>query len=133
MDFEYIKVIKSDLDDIDKAVSYVLEKLSSVIRNEEIMFNIRIVINEIVINSYEHGNKCNREKGINLKFCVNMDCIHINVKDEGDGINYIFNENRDINMTTSGRGLRIVEHLVDELEINNNEIRAKIKCETNDI
>lgn len=62
MDFEYIKVIKSDLDDIDKAVSYVLEKLSSVIRNEEIMFNIRIVINEIVINSYEHGNKCNREK-----------------------------------------------------------------------
>ena len=133
MDFEYIKVIKSDLDDIDKAVSYVLEKLSSVIRNEEIMFNIRIVINEIVINSYEHGNKCNREKGINLKVCVIMDCIHINVKDEGDGINYIFNENRDINMTTSGRGLRIVEHLVDELEINNNEIRAKIKCETNDI
>ena len=133
MDFEYIKVIKSDLDDIDKAGSYVLEKLSSVIRNEEIMFNIRIVINEIVINSYEHGNKCNREKGINLKVCVNMDCIHINVKDEGDGINYIFNENRDINMTTSGRGLRIVEHLVDELEINNNEIRAKIKCETNDI
>lgn len=133
MDFEYIKVIKSDLDDIDKAVSYVLEKLSSVIRNEEIMFNIRIVINEIVINSYEHGNKCNRGKGINLKVCVNMDCIHINVKDEGDGINYIFNENRDINMTTSGRGLRIVEHLVDELEINNNEIRAKIKCETNDI
>lgn len=133
MDFEYIKVIKSDLDDIDKAVSYVLEKLSSVIRNEEIMFNIRIVINEIVINSYEHGNKCNREKGINLKVCVNIDCIHINVKDEGDGINYIFNENRDINMTTSGRGLRIVEHLVDELEINNNEIRAKIKCETNDI
>ena len=66
MDFEYIKVIKSDLDDIDKAVSYVLEKLSSVIRNEEIMFNIRIVINEIVINSYEQGNKCNREKGINL-------------------------------------------------------------------
>ena len=101
--------------------------------NEEIMFNIRIVINEIVINSYEHGNKCNREKGINLKVCVNMDCIHINVKDEGDGINYIFNENRDINMTTSGRGLRIVEHLVDELEINNNEIRAKIKCETSDI
>ena len=133
MDFEYIKVIKSDLDDIDKAVSYVLEKLSSVIRNEEIMFNIRIVINEIVINSYEHGNKCNREKGINLKVCVNMDCIHINVKDEGDGINYIFNENRDINMTTSGRGLRIVEHLVDALEINNNEIRAKIKCETSDI
>lgn len=133
MDFEYIKVIKSDLDDIDKAVSYVLEKLSSVIRNEEIMFNIRIVINEIVINSYEHGNKCNREKEINLKVCVNMDCIHINVKDEGDGINYIFNENRDINMTTSGRGLRIVEHLVDELEINNNEIRAKIKCETSDI
>ena len=133
MDFEYIKVIKSDLDDIDKAVSYVLEKLSSVIRNEEIMFNIRIVINEIVINSYEHGNKCNREKGINLKVCVNIDCIHINVKDEGDGINYIFNENRDINMTTSGRGLRIVKQLVDELEINNNEISAKIKCETSDI
>lgn len=133
MDFEYVKVIKSDLDDIDEAVSFVLGKLSSVIRDEELMFNIRIVINEIVINSYEHGNKYNKEKGINLKVCVNMDCIHINVKDEGDGINYIFNENKDINTTTSGRGLRIVEHLVDELEINNNEISAKIKCETDDI
>ena len=129
MDFEYVKVIKSDLDDIDEAVSFILGKLSSVIRDEDLMFNIRIVINEIVINSYEHGNKCNKEKGINLKVCVNMDCIHINVKDEGDGINYIFNENKDINTTTSGRGLRIVKHLVDELEINNNEISAKIKCE----
>ena len=112
---------------------FLLGKLSSVIRDEELMFNIRIVINEIVINSYEHGNKCNKEKGINLKVCVNMDCIHINVKDEGDGINYIFNENKDINTTTSGRGLRIVKHLVDELEINNNEISAKIKCETDDV
>ena len=133
MDFEYVKVIKSDLDDIDEAVSFILGKLSSVIRDEELMFNIRIVINEIVINSYEHGNKCNKENGINLKVCVNMDCIHINVKDEGDGINYIFNENKDINTTTSGRGLRIVKHLVDELEINNNEISAKIKCETDDV
>ena len=127
MDFEYVKVIKSDLVDIDEAVTYVLNKLSSVIRDEEVMFNIRLVINEIVINSYEHGNKCNKEKGINLKICVNMDCIHINVKDEGDGINYIFNEGKDINMTTSGRGLRIVKHLVDELQIDNNEITATIK------
>ena len=112
MDFEYAKIIKSDLNDIDDAVSFVLNKLSSVVRDEELMFNIRIVINEIVINSYEHGNKCNR--------------------DEGDGINYIFNENGDINMTTSGRGLRIVKHLVDELEINNNEVSAKIKCDNLD-
>ena len=62
MDFEYVKVIKSDLDDIDEAVSFILGKLSSVIRDEELMFNIRIVINEIVINSYEHGNKCNNSK-----------------------------------------------------------------------
>ena len=45
MDFEYIKVIKSDLDDIDEAVSFILDKLSSVIRDEELMFNIRFVIN----------------------------------------------------------------------------------------
>ena len=35
-------------------------------------------------------------------------------------------------MTTSGRGLRIVKHLVDELEINNNEVSAKIKCDNLD-
>ena len=127
MDFEYAKVIKSNLQDIDEAVSFILKKLSNVIRDEELMFNVRLVINEIVINSYEHGNKCCKEKGINLKVCLNMDCIHINVKDEGDGINYIFNENEIMNMTTSGRGLRIVKNLVDELEINNNEIIAKIR------
>ena len=64
MDFEYVKVIKSDLDDIDEAVSFVLGKLSSVIRDEELMFNIRIVINEIVINSYEHGNKWDKLKSL---------------------------------------------------------------------
>ena len=68
MDFEYAKIIKSDLNDIDDAVSFVLDKLSSVVRDEELMFNIRIVINEIVINSYEHGNKCNREKGIQIAY-----------------------------------------------------------------
>lgn len=130
MDFEYKKVIKSDLKDIDQAVSFVLRKLSDVIRDEEIMFNIRLVINEIVINSYEHGNKCCKTKGIKLKVCVNMDCIYINVKDEGEGINYIFNENENMNMTTSGRGLRIVKNLVDELNINNNEISATIKTKT---
>ena len=33
MDFEYVKVIKSDLDDIDEAVSFILGKLSSGIRD----------------------------------------------------------------------------------------------------
>lgn len=126
MDFEYAKVIKSDLSDIDSAVSLLLNELSNVVRDEEMMFDIRLVINEIVINSYEHGNKCNKEKGIDIKVCVNMDCIHIKVKDEGDGINYVFNEDGKINLTTSGRGLRIVKNLVDKLEINSNEISAVI-------
>lgn len=61
MDFNS-KVIKSDLSDIDLAVSLLLNELSNVVRDEEMMFDIRLVINEIVINSYEHGNKCNKEK-----------------------------------------------------------------------
>lgn len=127
MDFEYSKTIKSDLNDIDDAVTNVLNKLSEVIKDEELMFDVRLVINEIVINSYEHGNKCDIQKGINLRVCVNLDCIEINVQDEGDGINYIFNEDGNINMTTSGRGLSIVKKLVHSLEIDKNRVNAILK------
>lgn len=127
MDFEYSKTIRSDLKDIDDAVTNVLNKLSEVIKDEELMFDVRLVINEIVINSYEHGNKCDIQKGINLRVCVNLDCIEINVQDEGDGINYIFNEDGNINMTTSGRGLSIVSKLVDSLEIDRNRVNAILK------
>lgn len=127
MDFEYTKVIQSDLKDIDDAVSNLLMKLSDVIKDEELMFDVRLIINEIVINSYEHGNKCDKQKGIYLRVCVNMDCIEINVKDEGDGINYIFNEDGNINMTTSGRGLSIVKKLVHVLEIDKNTVNAIIR------
>lgn len=127
MDFEYSKTIRSDLKDIDDAVTNVLNKLSEVIKDEELMFDVRLVINEIVINSYEHGNKCDIQKGIHLRVCVNLDCIEINVQDEGDGINYIFNEDGNINMTTSGRGLSIVSKLVHSLEIDKNRVNAILK------
>ena len=58
---------------------------------------------------------------------------HPKIAEDWDNVGLLIgDENRDINTTTSGRGLRIVKHLVDELEINNNEITAKIKCEGND-
>ena len=92
--------------------------------DEDLIFKIRLILDELIINSYEHGNRCQYDKIIDTTFIVDDDCCLIKVKDEGEGIDYLY-ENDGLN--DHGRGIKLVYSLADDLIIKDNIIIALVK------
>ena len=60
--FRYEGSACSDLDDIKTFIQGVLNKLKNILEDEDLMFDLRLILNELVINSVIHGNRCNKRK-----------------------------------------------------------------------
>ena len=124
MQYTYKNKIFGDVDDITEVVCEILRHISSR-TSENIRFDIRLILNELLINCHEHGNKKSREKAIDLYFNINPKEIKIIVEDEGTGI--ILKEPcKDHLLRPDGRGLKIVEALVDEIDIHKNRVKCVI-------
>ena len=52
------------------------------------MFDIRLILNELIINSVVHGNEFNRNKCVNLCLEVVGNTIRIEVADRRKGIDF---------------------------------------------
>lgn len=124
MQYTYKNKIFGDIDDITDVVSEILRHISAS-TSENTCFDIRLILNELLINCHEHGNKKSREKAIDLYFNMNAKEIKIIVKDEGAGI-VIKEPCKDHLLRADGRGLKIVTALVDEIEINKNRVKCVI-------
>lgn len=124
MQYTYKNRIFGDIDDITKAVGEILQNISSE-TSENVCFDIRLILNELLINCHEHGNKRSREKAIDLYFDINSKEAKIIVKDEGAGI-VIKEPCKNHLLRSDGRGLKIVKALTDELEINKNKVKCVI-------
>ena len=89
--------------------------------DDDIIFKIRLVLDELITNSYKHGNQKKYEKMIDIIMLLDRNYCMIKVKDEGDGINYT-NEG-DI-LSDHGRGIKLVYNLADNLIVQDNIISA---------
>ena len=129
MQYIYDHKISSDLNIINSAIKNILLDTRRML-DEDLFFDFRLVLNELLINCYEHGNKCDCDKKILLKLKIDNKEIKILVQDEGSGVacrrKYNAEEKRP-----DGRGLIIVESLVDDINYDNNKIRCKIKLTPN--
>ena len=75
--------ISSDLKSVKILIDEILSDLNSVIKIEEILFDIRLILNELVINSVVHGNQLDENRFINVCIEADESSISIFVKDEG--------------------------------------------------
>lgn len=116
--------ISSEISHIKPFVKGALKKLYKFIDNEDIMFDIKLILNELIANGIFHGNTCLDSKVVNLSLKIKDDKIIIEVKDEGKGINYDFQSYNPLDLKCCGRGLVLVKGLSDELLINDNRIVA---------
>ena len=116
--------VESDLDSVKTFLKTVLEKLNFYIDDEDSFFDIKLILNELVVNGVIHGNKENSEKKVFLDVTLDDKGIIINVRDEGKGIDYDVSSYKVEDMKCSGRGLVLVEALSDNLILRNNEIIA---------
>ncbi len=124
MDYTYKGSISSDLDLVKNFVENILEKLKKIIDDKDTIFDIKLIMNELIINGIFHGNKYVQSKIVQVKIEVKEDKIIIHVRDEGTGIHYDFESYNPNDLMCSGLGLVLVEVLSDELILDKNMITA---------
>lgn len=122
--FRFQGSVCSDLDDIRVFIKNVLNKLEDFIEDKDLMFDIRLILNELIINSVVHGNEFNRNKCVNLCLEVVGNTIRIEVADEGKGIDFNISSYDPEELKCCGRGLVIVDGLSDEMYFDNNKVVA---------
>lgn len=124
MYFIYKGSVCSDLDEIKSFIQNILNKLKNIIDDEDLMFDIKLILNELIINSVIHGNQSNRCKCVKLQLEVIGDSLRIEVSDEGSGVNFDISSYNPEELKCCGRGLVIVNGLSDEFTIERNKVVA---------
>lgn len=124
--YEYSGTIISDLAIIKCFLEEILNEVHCYIDNDDLMFDIKLILNELVVNSALHGNKLKPTKKIKIELEIRDEFIKIIVEDEGRGINYDLKNYNPANLNCtgncSGRGLILVHGLSDEFIIDKNRI-----------
>lgn len=124
MDFNYYGSVCSDLHTVKEFLDELILKLTGIINNKETIFDIKLILNELVINGAMHGNNCLDSKCVSLSLELVGNKITIEVKDEGTGINFNIDEYNPGDLLYGGRGLVLVNGLSDELYIDKNRVVA---------
>ncbi len=119
--------ITSNINSISSAVLDVMQYLddSCMVIKERTIFEVRVILNELLINSIVHGNKRNPNKKIMIRVGISVDGLFfIFVEDEGAGYNFKEYINKNVStheiseMTENGRGIMIIENLCDKIKFN---------------
>lgn len=111
---------------IDDIVLFIEEYMG--ILPEEFLFEIKVILNELIINAMKHGNKGDKNKLVNIiTGLYEKDYIYIIIEDQGEGCNYDYFLNRTVCLEElsdpcflkeTGRGILIVKSLCDKLKFN---------------
>lgn len=128
-DFEYQQMaIESDA----KSTVAAAEFFGNLARNNPACgldpFEVMMIIDEVVMNAIEHGNKFDPEKKVFLSYVFNDYKFELTIRDEGEGfvVNNVFATHEKLSLYDKrGRGILIIKNLVDRIEYNKegNEVR----------
>lgn len=134
------KTFPACVDNMFDVVGEVISKLQiSLISSEDIdLFNIKVILNELLVNSIKHGCKCDTNKAVSINCLLREDGrLVLRISDEGSGYDYcniIKQEACDVfsldnNLKECGRGILIVKSLCEDLSFNSkgNVIEAVVK------
>lgn len=122
MSFKLNGQVCSDLCIIKDFIQDILNKLEKIVSDETVMFDVKLILNELVANGVIHGNDFDKDKLVRLYLEVIEDTIRIEVTDEGEGFSYDLSTYNPLDLKCSGRGLIIVKGLSDEFYIDDNRI-----------
>lgn len=122
MNFKTKMKINSNLIEIKKQVEKLLEQITGFIIKEDLLMEVRLILNELIINSAIHGNKLNEDKKVTLDLEIDNKHMKLLVKDEGEGFVYDKTRYNPQELKESGRGLVIVDGLSDEFCVDNNTV-----------
>lgn len=123
MVFSYTGNIKSEIASVHQLMDTLMQALRKRL-SEDDLFDLRLILSELMINSCEHGNQNDCRKMVSVDLLITPELIDVTVWDEGRGFQYTQNT-AFRNMSCSGRGLRLVEALCDEIQIQNTMVHCR--------
>ncbi|MDO5027366.1 MAG: ATP-binding protein [Tissierellia bacterium] len=124
MFYRFDEDITGGLEAIRKTVSNIMDETKSIIGDEDLFFDLRLVLNELLINAYEHGNKGDKNKFLHICLVIDDIELKLRVQDEGEGLcldSYGYDCSK---LYDHGRGLLIVKKLTDCLQVEDNVVRC---------
>lgn len=122
MTFKAKLIINSDLIEIKNEIDHLLEDIKNFVNKQDLLFEIKLILNELVLNSAIHGNELDERKKVKLDVEIDENAMKLEIKDEGEGFVYDKSIYNPLELSSSGRGLVIVDGLSDELFIDNNKV-----------
>ncbi|NSW89998.1 MAG: ATP-binding protein [Firmicutes bacterium] len=126
----YNKVIPSKVEvvgyTVNEVIQYLIDNCGAI--HDDILFELRVILNELLLNAVIHGNKENKDKLVRITVGITKNkCILMMVTDDGEGYDYNFylekcEESQDTfcwsNIEERGRGIKIIKKLCDKVEFN---------------
>jgi len=111
-----------------------IEQISSQIAfdagfDESTVDDISIALTELVNNAIHHSNKDNPDKNVTVAFKADNEKLQVSIRDEGEGFSPTNVGNPldpDNLMADSGRGLYLVEALMDDVEFKISEKGSEV-------
>jgi serine/threonine-protein kinase RsbW len=113
--------ISSDLGHIKHAVDKIKNILEQIGTDESDIFDIRLCLEEALINAIKYGNKFDKTKKVHIDFSYKDSKATLSVEDSGKGfdLNSVPDPTLEKNILRgSGRGVFLIKHLMDELKAN---------------
>lgn len=99
----------------------IMDRVKRIIPDEAVLFDIRLILDELVYNGVKHGNEFKEEKKIKIRIEITDDFVKIEVCDEGTGIKCRNKEYNPLDLKDCGRGLVLVKGLSDEFSVDKNK------------
>jgi len=125
---EHIK-IPSDIKKIRKVIAKIINVLLERNVDKSHIFDIRLSVEEAIINAIEHGNKKNKNLNVDITFVVDDEKIEIAVEDQGKGFDHtkMPDPTTDGNILRAhGRGVYLIHKLMDRVRHNDRGNRIKL-------
>jgi serine/threonine-protein kinase RsbW len=111
--------LPSDLKIIQETTRDIIKKIKSQEIGKDNLFDIRLALDEALVNAIKHGNKENPDKKVFLKVTIGPHIIEIQIKDEGSGFecDKIVSPLDEKNLKKPcGRGIFLMKKLMDKVE-----------------
>lgn len=99
----------------------ILSYLKGIKAEESFIFDIRLSLEEALINAIRYGNRLDENLSVDVDFTHHGNKVIIAVEDKGRGFDYrsLPDPTRQENLLKpKGRGIFLIRHLMDEVEFS---------------
>ena len=114
--------LPSRLEMVPDFISKTIEKIYFLPLDEDVIFSVKLCLQEAVINAVKHGNKLNSELMVDIVIDVGENQLTIEVTDQGDGFNFrnLPDPTKPENIKKlEGRGVFLINNLMNKVQFAN--------------